>query len=67
MFFKVGVLKNFEVFAQVFSCEYCNIFKNTAEHLRTAASVLIIIKLVIDYWASTDVSLIKNITWNDFY
>ena len=40
-----AVLKNFAVFqkvtlTQVFSCEYCEIFKNTyfKEHLRTAAS-----------------------------
>ena len=34
---------------QVFSSEYCEIFKNTyfEEHLRTAASVLLIIKLVV--------------------
>ena len=44
-------------------------FKNTyfEEHLRTAGSVLIIIKLVIKYWASADLFLIKNITWNGFY
>ena len=56
MFSKIGVLKNFAIFTgkylwwiyskenqtQVFSCEYCKIFKNTyfEEHLRTAASVL---------------------------
>ena len=60
MFFKIGVLKNFAIFAgfsrstilfketpaQVFSCEYCDIFKNTSfeEHTPTAASVLLIIK-----------------------
>ena len=40
---------------QVFSCEYCEIFMNTyfEEHLQTAASVLLIIKLVYNkYWAS---------------
>ena len=52
------------------------IFKNTyfEEHLRTAASVLRIIKLLIKYWTSVDLFLIKNIkifklsgkiiTWN---
>ena len=34
---------------QVLCCEYCEIFKNTyfEEHLGTAASVLLILKLVI--------------------
>ena len=45
---KKDVLKNFDVFfikketlAQVFSCEFCEIFKNTylKEHMRTAASI----------------------------
>ena len=38
-----------EIPTQVLSCEYCEIFKNTyfEEHLRTAASVLLIIKLII--------------------
>ena len=36
-----------EIPTQVFPCEYCEIFKNTCfeEHLRTAASVLLIIEL----------------------
>ena len=37
------------------------------EHLRTAASVLLNIKLLIKYWVSADFFLIKNITWNGFY
>ena len=36
------------------------------EHLRKAASVLVIIKLVIKYWGSADLFLLKNITWNGF-
>ena len=76
MFFKIGVLKNFAIFAGkqicwsnlliklqawrsaillketltlVFSCEYCKIFNNTyfEKHLRTADSVLLIMKLII--------------------
>ena len=37
-----------ETLAQVFSCEFCNIFKNTffTEHLRTAASVTTILVVV---------------------
>ena len=47
------------------SCEYCEIFKNTyfIEHLRTAASVLLIKKLLIKYLASADLCSIKIITW----
>ena len=83
MFFKIGTLKNFAIFTgkhlwwicykenptQVFSCEYSKIFKNTyfEEHLRTAASVLIIIELVIKYWASANLFLVESITWNGFY
>ena len=72
MFFKIGVLieKIYEKEnpPQVFSCKYCEIFKNTyfEEHLETAASALtitIIIKLVIRYWASAG----KSMTWNGFY
>ena len=37
------------------------------EHLRTAAFVLLIIKLVIKYWTSVNLILLKNITWNGFY
>ena len=53
MFFKIGVLKNFPIFArkhlrwiiflinppQVFSCEYCKMFKNTyfEKHLQMTA------------------------------
>ena len=38
-----------EIPTQVLSCEYCEIFKKTyfEKHLRTAASVLLIIKLII--------------------
>ena len=38
-----------EIPTQVLSCEYCEIFKNTyfEEHLLTAASVLLIIRLMI--------------------
>ena len=48
---------------QVFSCEYCEISKNTyfEGHLRLAASVLLIIKLVISPL------FIKNMTWNGFF
>ena len=44
------------------SCEYCKFFKNTyfEEHLGTAASVLLIIKLLIKYWTSVNLFLIKN-------
>ena len=51
---------------EVFSCEYCEIFKNTyfEEHLQTAASVFLIIKLVISIG---HLFLIKNITWDRFY
>ena len=58
-----------EIKTPVLSCEYCKIFKNTyfEEHLRMAASVLLIIKLLIEYWTSADLFLIKNITWNGFY
>ena len=44
------------------SCEYCEIFKNIyfEEHLQTAASVLLIIKLLIKYWTSVNLFLIKN-------
>ena len=40
LFCQKGVLKNFESLAQVFSCEFCKISKNTffTEHLRTTAS-----------------------------
>ena len=37
------------------------------EHLRTTASVLLIINLVIVYWAFANLYLLKNITWNGFY
>ena len=83
MFFKIGVLKNFAIFkgkhvwwiylkenrTQVVFCEYCKIFKNTyfEEHPRTADFVPINIELVIKYWASVGLFLIKNITWNGFY
>ena len=58
-----------EIPTQVLSCEYCEIFKNTyfEEHLQTAASALLIIKLLIKYWTSAELFLIKNITWNGFY
>ena len=51
------------------SYEYCKIFRDTyfEEHLQTAASVLLIIKLLIKYWTSADLFLIKNIAWNGFY
>ena len=48
MFFKIGVLIE-KIYLkenppQVFSCKYCEIYKNSyfEEHLRTAASALII-------------------------
>ena len=49
------------------SCEYCKIFENIyfEEHLPTAASVLLIIKL-IKYLTSADLFIIKKITWNGF-
>ena len=52
--------------AQVFSCEYCEIFKNTyfEEHLQAAASVLPIIKLLISIG---HLFLIKNMAWDGFY
>ena len=54
---------------QVLSCEYCDIFKNTyfEEHLRTAASILLIIKLIINIGHLPTPSELKNITWNGFY
>ena len=30
-------------------------------------AIFAIIKIVIKYWASADLFLIQNITWNDFY
>ena len=49
------------------SCEYCKIFKNIyfEEHLQTTVSVLLIIKLLIKYWASGNLFLIKkhNMEW----
>ena len=49
---------------QMFSCEYWEIFKNTffEKHLRTAASVLLIIKVVASIG---HLFLIKNITRDD--
>ena len=83
MFFKIGVLRNFVTFTrkhlwliykkdiptQVFSCKYYKTFKNTysKEHLRTATSVVISIKLVIKYQASADLFLTKNTMWNGLY
>ena len=48
----------------VFSREYWKIFKNTysEENLKTTASALINIELVIKYWASVNLFLIKNVT-----
>ena len=37
------------------------------KHQQTTASVLLIIKLVIRYWTSADLFLLKNIMWNGFY
>ena len=47
---------------QVLSCEYCDIFKNTyfEEHLRTAASILLIIKLIINIGHLPTPSELKN-------
>ena len=47
-------------------CGYCKNFKNTyfEEYLRTAASVLLMIKLVLSIG---HLFIIKNITWDDFY
>ena len=41
-----------EILAQAFSCEFCEIFKNTffTEHLRTTASVTITKKRLIFTW-----------------
>ena len=52
--------------AQVFSCEYCEIFKNTyfEEHLQMAASILLIIKLVISIG---HLFLMKNMMLDGFY
>ena len=58
MFFKIDVLKNFAIFTGKHLCR---------SYLRTAASILLIKKLLIKYLASTDLFLIKNITWNSFY
>ena len=58
MFFKIDVLKNFATFTGKHLCR---------SYLRTAASILLIKKLLIKYLASTDLFLIKNITWNSFY
>ena len=54
-----------KIIQQVFPCDYCKTFKNSyfEEHLRTTASVLIIIKLVIKYWASADLFLKQNVEW----
>ena len=58
-----------KIATQVLSCEYCDIFKNTyfEEHLRTAASILLIIKLIINIGHLPTPSELKNITWNGFY
>ena len=58
-----------EIPTQVLSCEHCEIFNNTffEEHLQTSASVLLIIKLLIKYWTSADLFLIKNIAWSGLY
>ena len=58
-----------EIPTKVLSCEYYEIFKNTyfEEHLWTAASVLLIIKLLIKYLTSANLFLIKNMTWNGLY
>ena len=58
MFFKIDVLKNFAIFTGKHLCR---------SYLRTAAFILLIKKLLIKYLASTDLFLIKNITWNSFY
>ena len=58
MFFKIDVLKNFAIFTGKHLCR---------SYLRTAASILLIKKLLIKYLASTDLFLIKNMTWNSFY
>ena len=52
----------------MFSCEYWEIFKNTysEDHPQMAASILLIIKLVIKYWTSADLFLIDqkhNVEW----
>ena len=63
------IVAGLEVFQHKRPCEYCKIFKNTCfeEYLQTAASVLLIIKLLIKYWTSANLFLIKNIKWNGFY
>ena len=54
---------------QVFSCEICEIYKNTyyEEHLWTVASII----LVLDYnhfvsWDETVASIVKNGNWWGF-
>ena len=66
---RTAILLERDLTTQVLSCEYCKIFKNTyfEEHLRMAASVLLIIELPIKYWTTANLFLIKNITWNGFY
>ena len=50
---------------QLCSCKYWKIFKNTyfEEHLQTAVSIRLIIKLVISIW---HLFLIKNMMWDGF-
>ena len=52
-----------------FLVKIAKIFKNTyfEEPLQTAASVLLIIKLLIKYWISAKFFLIRNMTLNGFY
>ena len=76
MFFKIGVFFSYFLITglevcnfaqktptQVFSCEYCETLKNTCfeEHLRTAASLLLIIKSVTSIG---HLFFFKNMTWS---
>ena len=64
-FFKIGVLKNF---TQVFSHEYCKIFKNSVfiENLRWL--LFQFHKVTVQHWASADVLfLTKKTMWDSFY
>ena len=62
-------LKKEEAPAQVFSCEHCNIFKNSSLHWTTASgSCFYQFDRTFQYWASAGFLLLnKNTMWDGFY
>ena len=64
-FLKKGVLKNF---SQVFSCEYCKIFKNSIFIENLWWLLFQFHEVTVQHWASADLLfLIKNTMWDSFY